>query len=132
VDADAAVGTDVAELPFCGAPSKKQRYLFAFEESGASSDAFNVVTGDDACSGRSLAFIGVGGLGDAPLTPVRTHCISVEGDLLGSRLAIVALESDAVLTNLRAVSSCPCPYPIPYNVNTCPGVEGAAGHPNCG
>jgi hypothetical protein len=39
-------GPDVVEMRFCGAPWKKQRYLFAFEESGASYDAFNVVTGD--------------------------------------------------------------------------------------
>jgi hypothetical protein len=76
--------------------------------------------------------IGVGGLGDAPLAAHRTHCFSVDGELLGSRLSIMTDDPDAVLSNLRAVSSCPCAYPIPYNVNTCPGVEGAAGHPNCG
>ena len=127
-DAAAPRGTTVAEAPFCAAAGKR-RYTFAFEESGASYDDFNILTGNDACSGRSLAFIGVGGVGDAPLTRVRTHCFSVDGELLGSRLAIVPLDPDAIISNLRPVASCPCPYPIPYNVNTCPGVEGAAGTP---
>lgn len=132
-DADAATpeGTTVAEMRFCSAPANR-RYLFAFEESGAWYDDFNIATGDEACVGRNLAFMGIGGVGDAPLARVRTHCFSIDGSLLGSRIAVVARDRDAVISNLRAVSSCPCPYPIPYNVNSCPGVQGSAGHPNCG
>lgn len=130
VDAGPVQGTEVAEAQFCSAPAKRN-YLFAFEASGASYDAFNIATGDAACSGRSLAYLGIGGIGDAPLTKVRTHCFSVDGALLGSHIAVVGRDG-AVVSNLRAVSACPCPYPIPYNVNTCPDVEGSAGHPNCG
>ena len=107
-------------------------YLFAFEESGAWYDDFNIATSDRECEGRSLGFLGIGGVGDAPLTRVRTHCFSVPGELLGSWLAIVALDRDASITNLRAVSSCDCAYPMPYNANSCAGIEGGGGHPNCG
>jgi hypothetical protein len=131
-DGAVAAETTVAESAFCAPPSRTQRYLFAFEESGASYDDFNVVTGDKPCEGRSLAFLGIGGVGDAPLTPVRTHCFSVPGSVLGNRLAIVALDPSAHIANLRAVSTCPCAYAIPYNVSSCPGVNGGGGHPNCG
>jgi hypothetical protein len=126
------MGTAVDERPFCSAPSPRHQYLFAFEESGASYDDFNVVTGSSACQGKSLAFLGIGGVGDAPLTPIRTHCFSVPGDVLEGRLSVVALDPNAHISNLRAVSSCPCAYPIPYNVSSCPGVNGGGGHPNCG
>jgi hypothetical protein len=130
-DSGAASNSSVAEAAFCGAPANRN-YTFAFDASLGNYDLFWVTTGNDECSGRIIAVLGIGGENGQPLAQVRTHCFTVPGDLLGSRLAIVPTASDAVVTNLRAVSSCPCSYPIPYNVNTCPGVEGSAGHPNCG
>jgi hypothetical protein len=131
-DAGAPGGASV-EAPFCQAPVPGRTYTFAFDANFEDSTytSFDVGTGTTPCEGYGLAYLGYPIDGDTPPRgAVSTHCFSVDGRFLQSRLSVYYY-GQAHFSNLRVVSSCPCTRQIPYNTETCPPPNGSAGAPNC-
>jgi hypothetical protein len=128
--ADGGFGPGETEAAFCTPPDSSVTYTFAADVDGpVVHTGYNVYTGDQACEGRELAYLGI-----TPLARYRTLCFSIPGRYLASRLAVIPNSTDVDVTNLRRVTSCPCAYPLPYNItSTCPSPpQGAAGNPGCG